>query len=414
MLMKTAYVGPDTAMEKAVACVLVLLGAFVFAVIMGMVVQVIKSVESKGAELRGVLQQAALFNLSRDVPKRLAKLHTTFQERQWWRTNGLETQTVLHGLLKLPTHLHDSVLVAVFEELIPMCPILQAASNCPGGLNGSLPPLLRLLQPQVVLQKAIVHQTGTPCTELYILIKGTLQAELSVTVRHELDVKHGDTPHRRGGVGLGLGAQDCASILTSAPADGESEPKTAAALLAEMVTADMASQPDSYREKSSCARDGSLEGESYTSSTAPTTAQPPPSSPPSPSSPEYCRSGAVSTAAAATATVAASIPAAVEHDGCLGARAALPAAVVPPEAMLPAVGMPPSTANLPPSAGAGKLPLHHRHHRPACAHSPPPSPPESESESRGSFSGAQVTDLTPATLAPPPPHNRSLTRPPHP
>ena len=52
-LMKTAYVGPDTSLEKSVACVLVLLGAFVFAVIMGMVVQVIKSVEAKGAALRG-------------------------------------------------------------------------------------------------------------------------------------------------------------------------------------------------------------------------------------------------------------------------------------------------------------------------------------------------------------------------
>ena len=37
MLMKTAYIGPDTVTEKYLACILVLLGAFVFAMIMGTV-----------------------------------------------------------------------------------------------------------------------------------------------------------------------------------------------------------------------------------------------------------------------------------------------------------------------------------------------------------------------------------------
>ena len=48
-----SYVGPDTVIEKLVGCMLVLLGAFVFAVIMGTVVGVIKSVESHNAALRG-------------------------------------------------------------------------------------------------------------------------------------------------------------------------------------------------------------------------------------------------------------------------------------------------------------------------------------------------------------------------
>ena len=111
--------------------------------------------------------------------------------------------------MKLPTHMHDKVLVACFSDeehnLVADCPVLAAAMRCQGGLHGALPPLLRLLQPGVVLQKAIVLQDATPCTDLYILVKGTLQAELSVMVRHELDVKHGEHHNRRGGAGAAAG-----------------------------------------------------------------------------------------------------------------------------------------------------------------------------------------------------------------
>ena len=208
MLMKTAYVGPDTFPEKALSCVLVLLGAMVFAMIMGAVVGIIKAVEARGASLRGLLQQATLFATTRHVPTKLTKTFRRFVETQWIKTAGLDNADVLGRSLKLTTRFHDEVLLTVFADLIPACPMLAAASTFPGA--AALPPLLRLLGLQVVLQKQLLIGDNQPCAEVYILTKGSLQVELSQASRKKLEEKQqmqqGDAAaHQRRGGGDLLG-----------------------------------------------------------------------------------------------------------------------------------------------------------------------------------------------------------------
>ena len=65
-------------------------GAFVFAVIMGMVVSVIKAVEAHNAVLRATLNQVSEFAMSRHVPARLTRLHRDYVAKQYFRTSGLD------------------------------------------------------------------------------------------------------------------------------------------------------------------------------------------------------------------------------------------------------------------------------------------------------------------------------------
>ena len=52
MLMKTAYVGPDTLVEKVSACALVIVGAMQFALLLGNVVAMLTSYDKSNVQLR--------------------------------------------------------------------------------------------------------------------------------------------------------------------------------------------------------------------------------------------------------------------------------------------------------------------------------------------------------------------------
>ena len=79
---------------QGIACVLVIVGAVVFAVIMAMVVSVIKAVESKGAALRALLKQTTDFTKSRHISASLARKLERFVELQWQVTAGLDSGEV--------------------------------------------------------------------------------------------------------------------------------------------------------------------------------------------------------------------------------------------------------------------------------------------------------------------------------
>ena len=157
----------------------------------------------------GLLQQAKLFAVSRHVPGPLTRSFERFVETQWMKTAGLDNSEVLGRTMKLPTRFHDEILISVFDLLIPSCPLLSSAQTLPGA--GALPPLLRLLSLQVVLQKQLLIGENHPCSEIYILVKGSLQAQLSQQGRTHLEQTHVGTVYsRRGGGDLLSTRQDAA------------------------------------------------------------------------------------------------------------------------------------------------------------------------------------------------------------
>ena len=158
---------------------------------------------------------------------------------------------------------------------MPSCQFLVAASKCPGG--AALAPLLQLLQPQVhttqqaprfhsraptrfthhscahaaapvhvppiwqvVLQKSMLLTDNAPCNEIYILLKGELQAELSLAKRQEYEKQHGAAPVRRGGAAL----KNLGLLGTAQAGINEAD---AAKSLAESVLKSLA-EDDSYRK----------------------------------------------------------------------------------------------------------------------------------------------------------------------
>jgi len=170
MLMKTPYVGPDTLPEKIFSCIMVIIGAIIFALLLGQVTTLIISASKAGAALRDTLVQYRLFAATR-LPKgykgyKLYDLMAKQTQAEWQETKGMETHSVLEPF---PLQLRGDVLNAVFANLIGYNPPFL---RCTEQLRRQV---LSLLRPAVALKKSTVVAAHQFSSLMYILIKGTLQ-----------------------------------------------------------------------------------------------------------------------------------------------------------------------------------------------------------------------------------------------
>ena len=90
MLMKTPVVGPDTLVEKIFSCFLVLLGAFVFAVLLGNITAMIAVFDRKNAMFRDRVGEIDRFAATRSLPNSLHKKVLRHFREHWSLTIGLE------------------------------------------------------------------------------------------------------------------------------------------------------------------------------------------------------------------------------------------------------------------------------------------------------------------------------------
>ena len=168
-LMKTPWVGPDTVLEKVFSSMMVVLGATMFAVLLGNVTAMINTYNKRHSELRDRLTTLHMFATFRRVPTNLQRKMFAYIDAYWNMTSGLDQSEVLHSL---PPRLRGSVLSAIHGPLLKECPLLRACSvEC-------AKTLLLKAQPQVTLQKEEVLIPGQLCAELFVLITGSLQITL--------------------------------------------------------------------------------------------------------------------------------------------------------------------------------------------------------------------------------------------
>lgn len=170
MLMKTPYVGPDTLPEKAFSCIMVIIGAIIFALLLGQVTTLIISASKAGAALRDTLVQYRLFAATRLPRMRKGyELHNAMAKQlqaEWQLTGGMETHSVLEPF---PLQLRGDVLQAVYANLLQCDPPYL---RCSDQLKRQI---LGLLRPAVALKKSTVITGRQFNGSLYILLKGTLQ-----------------------------------------------------------------------------------------------------------------------------------------------------------------------------------------------------------------------------------------------
>jgi len=149
---------------------MVVVGAIVFALLLGNVTAMYLTFDRSGALLRDTLAQQGLFCTSRKVPanKRLA-LFKAFTA-DFMVNGGMDTQAVLR---EFPNQLRGDVLMAIYAPLLETS---TAFLRCPDPLRRHM---LTLVRPVVALKKETVVSGGQYNSLLYILLKGSLQVTMA-------------------------------------------------------------------------------------------------------------------------------------------------------------------------------------------------------------------------------------------
>ena len=97
-LMKTPWIGPDTVLEKLFSCVCVVLGATLFATLLGNVTALVSSYDKRHAELRDRLTTLHNFAAFRRVPLFLQRKMLRYVDAHWNMTAGLDHNEILQSL----------------------------------------------------------------------------------------------------------------------------------------------------------------------------------------------------------------------------------------------------------------------------------------------------------------------------
>ena len=168
-LIKTPWVHPDTVGEKAVASIIVVFGAILFAAILGNITAMINSFDKSNAQLRDIMSTLHRLIGKYDVPTKLQKRVFMYVQTQWSTTKGLDNQRIL---AKVPPALRGDILEAIHDDLIKTSPIfVGVSSEC-------VRVILSKLRSEVCLAKETLIAGGQLCNEVYLLVRGVLQVQL--------------------------------------------------------------------------------------------------------------------------------------------------------------------------------------------------------------------------------------------
>ena len=167
-LIKTPWVHPDTILEKIMASIVVVVGAIMFAAILGNITAMINSFDKSNAQLRDIMSTLHRLIGKYDVPAKLQKRVFMYVQTQWSTTKGLDNQRILS---KLPPALRGDILEAINDDLVKMSPIFQKVSH------ECVRVMLAKLRSEVCLAKETLLAPGQLCSEVYLLVRGVLQGQ---------------------------------------------------------------------------------------------------------------------------------------------------------------------------------------------------------------------------------------------
>jgi len=169
-LMKTPWVGPDTELEKLFASFAVVMGAILFAALLGNVTALVQTFDKGSAQKREKITTLHQFSTSRKVPPSLQRKLFAYVDAEWNITSGLDDSTVL---AQLPGQLRGNIVATIYKDTLLMAPLFsQCSIECAKAL------LLRL-QPEICLQKEVLIAREQLCQELYLLMRGAMQVAAS-------------------------------------------------------------------------------------------------------------------------------------------------------------------------------------------------------------------------------------------
>jgi len=167
-LIKTPWVHPDTVIEKAYATVMVVVGAVVFAAILGNITAMINSFDKSNAQLREVMATLNRLIGKYDVPSKLQKRVFMYVQTQWATTKGLDTKKIL---AKMPPALRGDILEAIYADVVQNSAMFSRVSQ------ECVRVMLSKLRGEMCLPKETLLNSGQICNEVFVLQRGVLQVQ---------------------------------------------------------------------------------------------------------------------------------------------------------------------------------------------------------------------------------------------
>lgn len=114
-------------------------------------------------------QELTRFSTSRSLPAVLRRKLLTYSLQEWSVNKGYDP----HDMIKthrIPTSLANSMMAAIYDDIVPISPLLRMLEQ------PVLHELLKFVKVVISLQKETLINQADPCTRLYILRQGSLQA----------------------------------------------------------------------------------------------------------------------------------------------------------------------------------------------------------------------------------------------
>ena len=217
-LMKTAWIHPSTFSEKVFGLFVILLGAIMFAVILGQINQIIRRMDEATVQRRDKIGTFRQFCQHNKVPPALSKKVIGYAMAEWNVTGGV---SMAGTLSQLSTALRSQVAICQrpsSEAVLSRDVSLPLAScsldrSCPSAcpqlivqmrkdlLQGSIllnrvtmpcaKALLMRSSTQVCLKNELLVGHGQRARELFILLKGSLQLSVPAKARNNMKAGKG-------------------------------------------------------------------------------------------------------------------------------------------------------------------------------------------------------------------------------
>jgi len=149
-----------------------LLGLFVTTQLVAVVTQMVLSFDKANSTFRDRQQEYSRFASSRSLPAVLRKKLLTYSLHEWSVNLGYDPQEVIKAQ-RLPRALANQMIAAMYDDVILASPFLKIIEK------PVLAELCKFLKVVISLQKETLINQADPCTRLYILRSGSLQASAS-------------------------------------------------------------------------------------------------------------------------------------------------------------------------------------------------------------------------------------------
>lgn len=174
MLMKTPWIHPSTGAEKVFATCAMCMGAIMFAVLLGQINQVIGQLDESTVQRRNKLATFRHFCQYNKLSANLSKKVISYAVAEWNVTQGVPVGPTLK--LVSPA-IRSQLIYEMHKDTIKVCPMF---SMVPVSLAKQM---LSKSSTQVCLKNEHLLGHGQMARELFVLIKGSLQASVPQRMR---------------------------------------------------------------------------------------------------------------------------------------------------------------------------------------------------------------------------------------